>query len=72
MVISLLFDSFANGRVLKDSNARHAKFAPWYWNDNDAELAKTVEEKFKALGVREDLCTAKSGLEDENTLSASI
>jgi hypothetical protein len=71
MVASLLLESFVKG-VLKGDQAHHAKFATWTWSCNDAALAEIVEEKFKALGVREELCNVQRGSEERNGLPDEI
>ena len=47
--------------ILKGSNARHEQLAPRNWSCNGEELAKSLEERLKDLGVRESLsvCAAR-------------
>lgn len=71
MVVLLLLESFTKG-VLKGDQAHHPKFAPWTWSCNDAALAKAVENKLKALGVRKELCTVQTGSEYHNEMSDEV
>lgn len=71
MAILLLLQSFVNG-LLKGNQAHLPKFAPWSWSCNDSALAKIIEEKFKTLGVREELCTVQRGSADHDSLSDDL
>lgn len=71
MVVSLLLESFVKG-LLKGAHAHHAKFAPWTWSCNESALAKVVEEKFRALGLRNELCTVQQGSENDNDCSDEV
>jgi len=36
-------------------------YGPWSWGTNDGNLATALEERMKAAGVREELCTIEVG-----------
>lgn len=40
-------------------------FAPWSWSARDRKLGKTLEKRFKELGVRDELCFVGMGNEND-------
>lgn len=48
------------------------KFAPWTWSCGDEALARVIEGKLRALGVRGELCVVRKATVEENELSGEI
>lgn len=75
VVVHLLLDSFVtgvdrgpNGEILNDK----PKFVPSRWSTNSDDLARAVEVKLKALGIRQELCTVHSATTEENAVAAAV
>lgn len=72
VVVPLLLNGFLKGVHKKQDGAAdkdRPDFAPWQWSTNDVELAKSMETKLKAVGVRKELCTVDVGNETENGIA---
>jgi hypothetical protein len=59
VVLPMLLRSFVNS--MGESDPRVTPRGPWSWGTGDEELAKALEEKLKAAGVRDELCMIKVG-----------
>lgn len=72
VVVPLLLGAFVSGVHKTPEGVTipdKPKFAPWQWSTNDEGLRKAVETKFRAVGVREELCSVDVGTETENEVS---
>ncbi|RDL39875.1 uncharacterized protein BP5553_04215 [Venustampulla echinocandica] len=71
IVVPLLLESFVKGldRGPNGEVSEVPPFAPWTWGTKDAGLARAIEAKLKALGVREDLCSMGIGSKRDNDAS---
>ena len=59
VVLPMLLRSFVNNMGERDP--RVTPRGPWSWGTGDEKLAKALEEKLKAAGVRNELCMIKVG-----------
>jgi len=60
IVLPLLLRAFVNSMGLQN-DPRVTPLAPWSWGTDSEELAKTLEERLKEVGVRKELCVIKVG-----------
>ncbi|KAK2792083.1 hypothetical protein FQN51_001921 [Onygenales sp. PD_10] len=56
IILPLLLKSFVTG-LQQGGPSELAPFAPWSWSTKDEALARALEEKLRAVGVREELCS---------------
>jgi hypothetical protein len=60
IVLPLLLKAFVNNMGIRN-DPRVTPRAPWSWGTGDDELAQALEQKLKAVGVRNELCEIKVG-----------
>jgi hypothetical protein len=62
ILVPLLLKSFVDALVTQaDPYPPVSAYAPWSWGTGNEELAKALEERLKAVGVRKELCKIKIG-----------
>lgn len=59
IVLPMLLKAFVTKLGIADPQV--PSYGPWSWGTNDDKLATALEERMKAAGVREELCTIEVG-----------
>jgi hypothetical protein len=71
ILMPLLLETFIKGvhrsphGLPNGADPRFPSFAPFSWGTRSSDLARAVETKLRALGVRADLCTVQPGTKEQ-------
>ncbi len=74
-IVPLLLETFVAGinRGPKGEQIKEIPlFAPWSWATNNSDLAKALEKKLKAVGVRSELCTVSVGPKADDDVADDV
>ncbi|KAL1961753.1 hypothetical protein VTN77DRAFT_1079 [Rasamsonia byssochlamydoides] len=69
IIVRLLLESFVSGMDKHSNRVRGFKLGPWSWGTKNRELAKAIESKLEAIGVRKELCIVQVGNKEEENVS---
>lgn len=72
VIVPLLLETFVKGvnrgpdGLPNGTSPQLPSFAPFSWGTRNPDLARAVEVKLRALGVREELCTVQPGTKEQD------
>lgn len=64
LIVPMLLEAFVSCMGMRLQDPRTKAQGPWSWGTEDEKLAKALERRLRAVGVREELCEVKVGDEE--------